>query len=337
METVGLTLALGLEAGKPLPNAFRIFTAGKVETTKGAFLFDEASQALVMKQAADWGNDYPVDYEHAMGMPFAVDPALSGAAAGWFKPEIRNGELWAANVSWTPKASKMLTDREYRYTSARFHVEGEGGRIAELVNVALTNLPATKRMEPLITSRAGDPGKPQEQSMKTLLVALSLAADATEAEALAAIQALKSFIDRMLTLTGAKTLAEVAGTLAAWKADAAQMAALSLELAKYKDAQLSLEIEALIADGKKVGKITPATEPMVRELAKADGIPGLKRFLAAAQAAPKPVGEPEPNVAGAGLTPTELTLAQKHGVDLKKLAEVKAKAIAEGTYPFATA
>lgn len=331
-EPIALAHNLEFAAGKEPPKEFRLFPAGAVETTKGIFLFDAQAQASVMAKATDWGNDYPVDYDHAMGSIFATDPAQSGKAAGWFKPVVKNGELWATEVSWTPAAAKMLTDREYRYCSPRFHIEDDGGRISELVNVALTNLPATKRMDPLMASRAGEPGNPKESKMKTLLVALALAADATEAEALSAVQTLKTFADQVLSLVGAKTMAEVHGVLAAWKGNEAKVATLSAEVAAFKAREADAEVELLIADGKKVGKITPSSEPEVRKLAKDHGAAALKMFLSAALAAPKEIKEPA-EAAGAGLSPTELAIAQKRGLDLKKLAETKAKAIDEGTYP----
>src|ERR1700686_5124544 len=80
------------------PKEFRIFAAGSIETTKGVFLFDEAAAAAVMQKVTEWGNDYPIDYGHSMLDGFSpADPADKNKAAGWFRPEIRNGELWATN------------------------------------------------------------------------------------------------------------------------------------------------------------------------------------------------------------------------------------------------
>ena len=139
----GLELA-PLENGPP--GAFRIFPFGKIETTKGVFRFDEEAARRVIAAWRDYGNRLPIDYEHQI-----FDPVTNGPvpAAGWFDLELREDGLWAVNVEWTPRAVELLKNREYRYFSPTFRTDDEG-RIVELVNVALVNLPATKRMEPLV-------------------------------------------------------------------------------------------------------------------------------------------------------------------------------------------
>src|SRR5690606_21758833 len=79
------------------------------------------------------------------------DPAQAGKAAGWFELEVRNGELWAVNVRWTPPAAEALRRKEWRFMSPAFSTDDEG-RITSLLNVALTNLPATRRLEPLMAA-----------------------------------------------------------------------------------------------------------------------------------------------------------------------------------------
>jgi phage I-like protein len=323
---------LPFAAGKAPPSEFRIFAAGKIETTKGVFLFDAKAAEQVMASAAEYGNDYAVDYDHGMGAWLAMDPAESGKAAGWFKPEMRGGELWATSVSWTPKATEKLSAREYRYTSPAFRTEKEGGRISELVNVALTNIPATKKHPPLMASRAGQSG--MESKMKTIAVALSLAAEATEAEVLSAVSTLQGFAAKVLSDVGAKTQAEALGILAGWKGNAAQLSLLSAKLDEYKAKEVATEIESLIAEGKAAGKITPSSEPEVRKLAKEHGPGWIKGMLAVALAAPKPLTEPE-HQGNAELTPEELAMCQRNGFDPKVVVANKKAAQASGTYPTA--
>ena len=144
-----LRLAAGLElspGGGGLPREFRIFPFGEIETTKGVFRFDEEAARRVIEAWRDYGNRLPIDYEHQIFDPVANGPV---PAAGWFDLELRADGLWAVNVEWTPKAAELLKNREYRYFSPTFRTDEEG-RIVQLVNVALVNLPATKRMEPLV-------------------------------------------------------------------------------------------------------------------------------------------------------------------------------------------
>jgi hypothetical protein len=86
------------------------------------------------------GIDLHVDYEHDMRI-----------AAAWFRPEVRSDGLWAVGVKWTPRASDMLRDGEYRYTSPTFGHDADM-RIERVVNVALTNLPATDNQQALMAA-----------------------------------------------------------------------------------------------------------------------------------------------------------------------------------------
>lgn len=145
-----VTLALVTLGDEP-PGEFRIFSAGKVETTKGTFVFDDAAAKSVMADYKAHGVELMIDYDHA-SLDIGFDPSLSGKAAGWFTPEVRAGELWAVNVRWTPKAAEALRQKEWRFMSPAFALKD--GRITSLLNVALTNMPATNNLEPLMAANA---------------------------------------------------------------------------------------------------------------------------------------------------------------------------------------
>jgi hypothetical protein len=123
-----------------------------VKTRKGTFVFDEKAAHHVRNEAEEFGNEFPLDYAHAMFTGFALNPAEAGKAAGWFRPEVRGGELWAASVTWTADATRYLKNREYRYISPTF--EHEDKRITRLLNVALTNIPASHNLQPLMAHSA---------------------------------------------------------------------------------------------------------------------------------------------------------------------------------------
>jgi phage I-like protein len=197
MKRASLSIEL-LALDGQAPTEFRIFAAGFIETTKGVFKFDDKAADSVMAAVADWGNDYCVDYGHSMLSFFNIDPAESMKAAGWFTPQLRAGELWATNVQWTKKASDMLTAREARYISPAFNYDDDG-RITELVNAALTNIPATKKQTPLVASRDGGRtktrkerkmGKKNKTSAFTLYK-LGLPPDASEDDVMAALDGLQ--------------------------------------------------------------------------------------------------------------------------------------------------
>jgi len=134
------------------PKEFRVFAAGANASTKGDFLFDEKAVEQVTANAAAWANRYPFDFNHAMVRPAeSNDPAEEKKAAGQFTPEIRNGELWATAIRWTPYARSKLEAGEYTYFSPAFTVD-EDERVVELTNVALTNLPAMHGIPQLVAA-----------------------------------------------------------------------------------------------------------------------------------------------------------------------------------------
>ncbi len=149
---VVLQIALG---GEP-PREIKLFGAGRNATTKGDFVFDDKAAESVMARFRDHGLDkLPFDFDHGM---FASEVTSENRkAAGWFVPEIRNGELWATNIEWTPLAAQMLRDKEFRFFSPAFDSDNRSGRILRLWNVALTNLPATKGQMPLVANEGEVP------------------------------------------------------------------------------------------------------------------------------------------------------------------------------------
>ena len=144
-------LSVVLTGDEP-PTEFCLFTAGKVDTTKGEFIFDDAAAAAVMAEYVAHGIDLMIDYDHASLASVTLDPAQTGKAAGWFNLEVRGGELWAVNVRWTEPAAAALRAKEWRFMSPAFATED--GRITSVLNVAITNLPATRRLEPLMAANA---------------------------------------------------------------------------------------------------------------------------------------------------------------------------------------
>lgn len=133
--------------GKTPPSEFQLFAPGPHQSTKGEFTFDERSAQLVMEEHRAYGNDRSSDYEHQS----LHVPPIESPASSWFDLEVREGALWAVNVRWTDNALKRLAAGEYRYFSPAFYTDEEGC-ITGFINFALTNLPATHDMEPLVAA-----------------------------------------------------------------------------------------------------------------------------------------------------------------------------------------
>lgn len=261
---------LAIADGKA-PEAVRLFRAGANETRKGVFLFNEASQASVIAAAKDWGVRLSFDYCHAMLDTWAIDPAASGKSAGSFLLEVRDGDLWAVDIKWTPAAKAAIEAREWLYISPAFN-HAEDGAITELINVALTNIPATKNLDPLIAlsvlrERAGNAEPRKGQStMKGLIALLSLAETANEGDIIAAFQARTAPLTELLALTGKATAAEALGVVRAGLESIKRVEVLSAELAESRRATLAATVE----DAIKAGKIAPALRGWATEYGARD-------------------------------------------------------------------
>lgn len=151
-NTVELAIADG---ATPLPTEFRLFVAGWNPTEKGSFLFDADAAAAVMAAAKRWGVDLAIDLEHQMLEPgIAPDPTAKDAR-GWFNLELRaDGSLWAVNVRWTADGAARLTQRRQRYVSPAFEIDPQTKRVTQIVNVAITAMPATHNTPALIAASA---------------------------------------------------------------------------------------------------------------------------------------------------------------------------------------
>jgi phage I-like protein len=310
------------DLAKGPPKEFRIFPRGTFTTRNHdrPFLFDEESARLVMEAARVWGNQFHVDYEHA-----ALDPGERGSpAAAWFDLEVRDDGLWAINVQWTEHATKALASREYRYFSPVWNFDEKTGRVLQLLNIALTNLPATDHMVPLAASQRHQQN--QEQApMKTLLAALKLSESATEAEALAALSRVQELQTAVSSLTGKATPAEVVGTLQAFKASHEALAQARQELEALRAEKEKVELEKVIEEGLKAGKLTQA----MLEWARKQGVAELRAYLAVAHRViptpakpPKGEGKGGENQEEAALEVTEADRHMAHltGTDLKLIA-----------------
>lgn len=328
------------------PAEFRIFRAGTNETTKGVFLFDEESQKSVMAGFTRHGADVPIDYEHKMLDWLA--PASDMVAAGWFTPEVRSGDLWATNVRWTNKAAAHLREGEWRYMSPAF-TTGEDGRILELINVALTNLPATHQLEALVAASARalseqiTPASPEKGTpkMKNILIALGLSESASEADAIVALSRLrdaaaqdKQVSAQVLSIAEAKTVEEAIGKVAAYRDEAAKVSKLSARVTELESGLRRKEVEAIVGEKVTAGYLTPAN----RDFAITLGMESPKAFdayLATLSAQvivntnggkDKPAAEP----ATVGkLTPTQLSICKQMGLSPEEFLEADEPAQAD--------
>lgn len=146
-----LTTALGDEP----PTEFRIFRKGVNTTTKGNVVFDDVAARSVMSAWRQWGVDLIVDLQHhSLVETGAAARDDAQDARGYYALELRDGELWAVNVSWTADGARRIRERTQRYISPAFVDDEATGRVVELYNCALVSMPATHRAWELIAASA---------------------------------------------------------------------------------------------------------------------------------------------------------------------------------------
>lgn len=167
-------------AGNEPPTEFRVFKAGENMTRKGVFLFDDKAAALVMAAFDEHAIDGMIDLEH-----LALDTeskSFDPDARGWYRLEVRNGELWAVNVTWTEDGAARLTSKRQRYISPAFDTDEEG-RITRVFNIAITALPATDDLMPLIAASENRMLKLNFDLAMAALVMISALSETLEPEA----------------------------------------------------------------------------------------------------------------------------------------------------------
>lgn len=189
---VALGLSIAVDAP---PSEFRIFSAGINTTSKGAFLFDEQAARDVMADYEAHGVDVMIDLEHLSIANPDRSVNFDPDARGWCKLELRNGELWATQVSWTPDGEARLTEKRQRYISPVFGFDEKTRRVSEILNIAITALPATDNLDPLVAASRRSHLSQGESSMSpdqlaAIAEALGLGADANVEDVIATIAAM---------------------------------------------------------------------------------------------------------------------------------------------------
>jgi len=157
--------------------------------------------------------------------------------------------------------------------------------------------------------------------MKHLLAALRLSETASEGEAMTAASRLVDFQTAALSLTGKDSPAEALAVLQAFKAGHEQAAALSTQLEALKKEKEKAEFDAVIQEGLKQSKLTPAM--VSSDWMKSQTVASLKAYLAVAvKTLPTPAKPPRTDtqeVLGE-LSAEDLAVAELTKADVKLMA-----------------
>lgn len=315
-------LAIELD-GDTAPTEFRILAAGVNATRKGELVFDDTAASSVVADYEAGGVDLPLDYDHAMADP-STRPT-ERIAAGWFKPEVRNGELWASDVRWTPRGKAAVEAKEYRYTSLWGDVEltdkkAKRMRLVRLRNVALTNTPATIATLPLVASE----DRTEDTMSDNVILAILDVADES-----AAVEKIKLQTATLADAADALNVPceAIGAAVRALKLRAEAGDVAVLELAELRAKGEADAKDALIARLSVDGKLPPA----LHDWARSQSIASLEAFGAHAPRVVETSPAPIAPATGARieLTEEEKAVAKALGVKLSDIANHKAAIQAE--------
>lgn len=261
-----------------------MFTAGEVQTTKGAVLFDARAAETVMAAYAEHGDEVMIDLEHLSLENVGESRNFDPDARGWCRLELRCGELWAVAVRWTPDGELRLRERRQRFISPAFDID-QSRRVTRLVNIALTALPATHGLTPLIAANNRTLKMADGIDLQSLAEYFKVTEDpaANPAAFVAALAAkldearTKLFGDaappsadpmaaeamttraEVIRLTGAKTALEAVERVSSWRDLALAQERAVAKLAEERAALEATERRAIYAEFVKLGAETPAT------------------------------------------------------------------------------
>jgi len=319
-----LRMALNFElaADGAVPELIELIPAGHIITGRDGRTWINDHPEIILQAFMGDGKDMPIDWEHSTELKApGGEPA---PAAGWIKElQVREGGAIWGRVEWTPKGSKSVANKEYRYISPVFRYEIDSRRIFRLTSCGLTNQPN------LFLNALNSAHQQEDTTMELakLLAELGLPATATFLDALNRISQIKA--DHATALNQAqnppldKFVPRGDYDTALNRASAAEN-----DLKKIRDTQLETAINSEIDQALKDGKITPATKEYHVAQCRAEG--GLERFKEFVKASPVIAGDSglddkDPNKNGTALNAEDQKVAAMFGnsaEDIKKYGSV---------------
>ena len=130
--------------------------------------------------------DLPIDVEHSTQV--CGPKGQPAPAVGWITDmEARDTGLWG-KVTWNQDGASLLKDRAYKYISPVFSAATATGAITRMVSAGLTNNPNLD----LVALNHVNTKQETPEMDKAVLEALDLNSDATAADVVVAIAALKT-------------------------------------------------------------------------------------------------------------------------------------------------
>jgi len=272
--------------------AVQLLPAGTFRSSDGSgrpadaphWKLDAASAARLIARVAAKANPLVIDYEHQT--LYAEKNGQPAPAAGWFAGralEWRDGKgLFATAPEWTPPAAAFIANREYKFISPVFEYDRASGEVLDIRMAALTNNPGLTGMAAVALTALNDFSHQEDsevnETLKKLLAAIGLADNAAEADALAAVAALKAKAE------SADGMTTQIAALKAQNPDPAKFVAVeTMQQLQTQVAALSArlnegEVGQAVEDALAVGKLLPAQKEWATELGKSN-LAALKAYV----------------------------------------------------------
>lgn len=132
-----------------IPTQIKLFDVGENHTSQGTFVYDP-NMSEQMAHPNGW-DLLAVDIDH-LSFSEQTTPELKGSF-GWYKLLCNDEGIFATDIQWSDRIKPLLLDRAYRFVSPAFNCIDNTNIISEVINFALTNIPATINMKPFIATK----------------------------------------------------------------------------------------------------------------------------------------------------------------------------------------
>ncbi|HEY8035218.1 MAG TPA: phage protease [Methylobacter sp.] len=290
---------------------------------KGPWRLDAAAAQRLIATVARRSNDIVIDYEHQSlltaqnGKPVVAAGWIGPQTLEWREPPAAHPGLFALNPKFTAAASGHIAADEIRYVSPVFSYDAKTGEVLDIINVALTNNPAIDGMQAVTVAAANllaantllnptesimDIEELLEQlrwmfNLPTLATLDEIKAELDKAKALlssnAADAAATSLIDHLTAknaeIAALTTQVSTATAHISLTPDPAKYVPIEVvnelngKLAALSGDTVDMQIEKLIEDGVKTGRIIgAASKQWLTDMGKKD-IAALQGYLDVAQ------------------------------------------------------
>lgn len=296
----------------------------KTDDARAPFILDDPAAVITRSLAAAPGGKLLIDFDHR-SVPVG-DERPDTRAAGWITALDVEGDRIVASVEWTPEGRAALEGRAYRFISPTFRNLPDR-RVVLIDGAGLVNTPALPQLRQLASKNEDHPHMDLLEELARLL---GISAD-EPAEIIARVRALAATENQMASIvaaagvqTGPDAARQVCARLTSSAPDPAQfvpMASFTALQTQFASLQKSLaddRVEQALGLAREEGKLVPADEEWVRQLATKD----LALFEQWRASAPVRVnvgqrqlaGKQPPKVSNDELDPLERQVAARMGV-----------------------